>query len=167
MVNMNSNIILIGMPASGKSTLGVLLAKRLAKSFLDTDLVIQERAEMSLEALQESKGMAAFSTFECKILQSLDCRNTVISTGGSAVYSEAGMEHLQDIGRVLFLDVPLSIIKTRIGDLCERGVVMQGSASLDELFIERRKLYLKYASTVIDCADHLPHQLLAEISILC
>ena len=163
----NTNIILIGMPASGKSTLGVLLAKRLAKGFLDTDLVIQERAGMSLNVLQTSRGMDAFGTFECETLQSLDCRNTVVSTGGSAVYSEAGMQHLQCIGRVLFLDVPLSIIKARIGDLCERGVVMQGSASLDELFLERRRLYLKYASTVIDCADKPPHQLLAEISAVC
>ena len=158
-----SNLVLIGMPASGKSTLGVQLAKWLSMGFLDTDLLVQARAGISMQAFQDKNGMAAYQTLECETVQSVVCENCVIAPGGSAIYCEDAMQHLKNRARIIFLDVPLDEIKHRIGDISQRGVVIQPGMTLDDLYQERRPLYLKQADTVIDCAGKSSAALVAEI----
>jgi shikimate kinase len=158
-----SNIVLIGMPASGKSTLGVQLAKWLSMGFMDTDLLVQARAGISMQAFQDANGMDAYQTLECDTVKSVVCENCVIATGGSAVYCDGAMTHLKGLAKIVFLDVPLDEIKRRIGDTSERGVVIQPGMTLDGLYEERRPLYQKYADVVIDCAIQTPDQLLNVI----
>ena len=161
-----SNIVLIGMPASGKSTLGVQLAKWVSMGFIDTDLLVQARIGESMQAFQDANGMAAYRTLECDVAGSLVCENCVIATGGSAVYCDGAMKHLQGIAKIIFLDVPVNEIKQRIGDTSERGVVIRPGMTLDDLHAERRPLYLKYADVTIDCTGKSQDELLAEIRTL-
>jgi shikimate kinase len=161
-----SNIVLIGMPASGKSTLGVQLAKWLSKGFMDTDLLVQARAGVSMQAYQNANGLDAYQTLECDTVQSVVCENCVIATGGSAVYCDGAMNHLKTIANLIFLDVPLDEIKRRIGDYSARGVVIKDGMTLDDLYAERRPLYLKYADVTIDCFGKTQDELLAEIRSL-
>ena len=158
-----SNLVLIGMPASGKSTLGVQLAKWVSRGFIDTDLLVQARAGESMQSFQDAHGMKAYRTLECDVANSLVCENCVIATGGSVVYCVAAMEHLQGMSRIIFLDVPMDEIKQRIGDTSERGVVISPGMTLDDLYAERRPLYLKYADIVIDCSGKSQDELLGEI----
>jgi len=158
-----SNIVLIGMPASGKSTVGVQLAKWLSMGFIDTDLLVQARAGESMQQFQDANGLESYQALECETVNSLVCENCVIATGGSAVYCESAMQHLQQMARFVFLDVPLNEIKTRIGDYSGRGVVIRPGMTLDDLYAERRPLYLKYADIVIDCAGKGQDELLLEI----
>ncbi|MEN8254280.1 MAG: shikimate kinase [Verrucomicrobiota bacterium] len=161
-----SNIVLIGMPASGKSTLGVQLAKWLSMGFIDTDLLVQARVGESMQAFQDANGMEAYRALECETVGSLVCENCVIATGGSAVYCEDAMQHLKSIAKIIFLDVPVGEIKQRIGDTSERGVVIQPGMTLDDLYEERRPLYLEYADVVIDCSGKTQDELLAEMRLL-
>ncbi len=158
-----SNIVLIGMPASGKSTLGVQLAKWLSMGFIDTDLLVQARAGGSMQAFQDANGMDAYQTLECDTVKSVICENCVIATGGSAIYCDGAMQHLKSIARIIFLDVPMDEIKHRIGDISQRGVVIKPGMTLDELYAERLPLYIKYADEVIDCAEKSQPELLGEI----
>ncbi len=158
-----SNIVLIGMPASGKSTVGVQLAKWLSMGFIDTDLLVQARAGISMQAFQDANGMAAYRALECDVAGSLVCENCVIATGGSAVYCEGAMQHLQGMAKIIFLDLPVAEVKQRIGGIAERGVVIQPGMTLEELHAERHPLYLKYADAVIDCSGKSSNELLAEI----
>ena len=162
-MNSKSNIVLIGMPASGKSTVGVQLAKWLSMGFIDTDLLVQARAGESMQAFQDAKGMEAYRTLECETVGSLVCENCVIATGGSAVYCDSAMIHLKSIANIIFLDVPTEDIRQRIGSIAERGVVIRPGMTLDDLHVERRPLYLKYADAVIDCSGKGQDELLAEI----
>lgn len=161
-----SNIVLIGMPASGKSTIGVQLAKWLSMGFLDTDLLIQARAGESMQAFQDANGMEAYQMLECDTVKSLVCQNSVIATGGSAVYCDGAMSHLQSIAKIIFLDVSTEEIKSRIGDTSERGVVIKPGMTLDDLYTERHPLYLKHADVVLDCSGKTEDQLLDEIRVL-
>ena len=161
-----SNVVLIGMPASGKSTVGVQLAKWLSMGFIDTDLLVQARAGMGMQSFQDANGMEAYQTLECDVVKSLVCENCVIATGGSAVYCDRAMSHLKSIARIVFLDVPISEIKRRIGDTSQRGVVIQPGMSLDDLHAERHPLYLKYADVVIACSGKASDQVLTEIRAL-
>ncbi len=163
MSHSKSNIVLIGMPASGKSTVGVQLAKWLSMGFIDTDLLVQARAEESMQAFQDANGMDTYQTLECETVRSLVCANCVIATGGSAVYCDGAMQHLKAIAKIIFLDVPVEEIKQRIGDTSERGVVIKAGMTLDDLHAERRPLYLEYADAVIDCSGKPQDELLAEI----
>lgn len=158
-----SNIVLIGMPASGKSTIGVQLAKWLSMGFIDTDLLVQARAGMSMQAFQDANGMDAYQTLECETVRSVVCENCVIATGGSAVYCDSAMKHLQNMARIVFLDVPVEEIKERIGSMAMRGVVIKPGMTLDDLYAERHPLYLEYADTVIDCTGKSEDALLDEI----
>ncbi len=160
-----SNIVLIGMPACGKSTLGVQLAKWLSMGFIDTDLLVQARAGQSMQAFQDLHGMEAYQTLECETVQSIVCENCVVATGGSAVYCDAAMRHLKQIATVVFLEVPLGEIKRRIGDLLQRGVVIKPGMTLDDLFAERRPLYLRHADLVFDCARKEQSRLLDDLRI--
>ncbi len=147
-----SNIILIGMPGSGKSTVGVVLAKKLGRKFIDSDLVIQERSGKLLYQLIEEKGEEGFIALEEEINASLDPENAVIATGGSAVYGKEAMGHFKEIGKLVYLKLPFDELENRLGDLHERGVVLKEGYSLGDLFCERTPLYEKYADLVIDCA---------------
>ena len=158
-----SNIVLIGMPACGKSTIGVQLAKWLSMGFIDTDLLVQARAGTGMQAYQDASGMEAYRTLECETVASLVCDNCVIATGGSAVYCERAMRHLREMATVIFLHVPIAEIKLRIGSIAERGVVIRPDMTLDDLETERHPLYLKYADVTLECAGKAQDQLLSEL----
>jgi len=156
MANAPNNLALIGMPGAGKSTLGVLLAKRVARSFLDTDLLIQQAEGASLREIIEKHGVAFFRSAEERIVLALECSNAVIATGGSVVYSEEAMEHLGRLGPRIYLDVPLAELDRRLGNLDERGVIREPGQSLEGLLAERRPLYERWADIRVDC-DGLEH----------
>jgi shikimate kinase len=153
----SDNLILIGMPGCGKSTLGVLLAKALSRNFVDTDLLIQSTECRRLQEIIEDIGMAAFRTMEERYVLTLDCAGCVIATGGSVVYSEAAMEHLKSRGTAVFIDLPLETIRTRVEDMDSRGVVRAPGQSLDELYAERLPLYRRFADVTV-AAEGLTHE---------
>lgn len=148
---MNS-IILIGMPGCGKSTIGVLLAKTLGKQFLDTDLRIQEEEKMLLQEIIDQKGNAYFREAEERVLCGIEADDTVIATGGSAVYSSRAMAHLRQLGRVVYLDLPLAEIERRVQNIKTRGISMAPGETLAGLYREREPLYRKYADLAIPLA---------------
>jgi shikimate kinase len=146
------NIVLIGMPAVGKSTTGVLLAKRLSKSFIDTDVLLQREHGMSLREFMDRHGVDRFRRIEADCVLSLECHDTVISTGGSVVYSDAAMQHLRSLGTIVFLDADVAELEHRIGNLDRRGVVRSAGQPLRELYAQRSPLYRRYADVTVDCA---------------
>lgn len=145
------NIVLIGMPAVGKSTIGVLLAKTLILSFTDTDLLIQEKYKKSLCDIINENGTKAFLNIEEDVILNSDFHNSVIATGGSAVYGENAMKKLKASGKVIYLDLSLEEIRKRIGDIKSRGVVLTKGTTLEDIFNDRKALYEKYADIKIDC----------------
>lgn len=149
------NIILIGMPGAGKSTLGIVLAKIMNYRFLDADLVIQQQCDKTLQKLIDACGPEGFIQVENEILRDIEADHTVIATGGSAVYSDEAMRHLAEIGRVVYLKISYDQLVNRLSDLQERGVVLKGGIgmSLRELFDERKPLYEQYADVVVDVDD--------------
>lgn len=148
MMNTN-NIVLIGMPGVGKSTIGVILAKVLGYQFLDADLVIQEKEGKLLREIIEGVGTEGFIQVENRINASLDVEKTVIATGGSVVYGKEAMEHLKEIGTVVYLQVPFERLEKRLSDIKGRGVVLREGQTLYDLFMERTPLYEKYADISI------------------
>ena len=148
-----SNIILVGMPASGKSTVGVLLAKNLGYRFLDCDLLIQEQEGKLLHEIIEERGVKGFLEIENRVCAAIEADRTVISTGGSAVYGEQAMTHLKTLGKVLYLKIDYDTLVKRLGDYSHRGVVSPNATTLEQLFAERTPLYEKYADLVVDEAD--------------
>lgn len=145
------NIVLIGMPAVGKSTIGVLLAKTLILSFTDTDLLIQEKYKKSLCDIINENGTKAFLNIEEDVILNSDFHDSVIATGGSAVYGENAMKKLKASGKVIYLDLSLEEIRKRIGDIKSRGVVLTKGTTLEDIFNDRKALYEKYADIKIDC----------------
>lgn len=145
------NIVLIGMPGAGKSTIGVVVAKRLGYRFLDSDLVIQETYGKLLHELIEEHGVEGFWKLENDVNGSLDVERTVIATGGSVCYEEEAMRHLCKIGTVVYLQLSYESLKERLGDLNARGVTMRPGQDLPALYEERLPLYEKYAHITIDC----------------
>lgn len=150
--NAADNIVLIGMPGAGKSTLGVVLAKILNYDFLDADLVIQNKHGKTLQTLINEYGPQGFLDVENQDLKEIDVHRTIIATGGSAVYSDRAMEHLRSIGTVVYLQISYKELANRLGDLQERGVVMKGGMgmSLADLYEERLPLYEKWADITVD-----------------
>ena len=146
--NMN-NIILIGMPASGKSTVGVVLAKRLGYEFIDTDLLIQKQASALLREIIAEKGEDGFLVIEDQVNADVEAEQSVIAPGGSVVYCENAMKHYKEIGTVVYLQTSYQTIKERIGDPKKRGVVLREGQTLKDLFEERRVLFEKYADVTI------------------
>ena len=144
------NIVLIGMPASGKSTAGVILAKMLGMDFVDTDLVIQQREKALLRDLIEEYGVEGFMEKEEKAVLSVSPVNTVIATGGSVVYSEKAMRHLSSIGTVVYLKVAEDELLRRLHDIRERGVVLKDGETFKEMFDSRSILYERYADITIE-----------------
>jgi len=147
------NIVLIGMPGVGKSTIGVLLAKELSRAFLDTDVQIQSQEGRRLREIIGEEGMDVFRALEERYLLMLDCRERVIATGGSAVYSEPAMDHLRAHGVVVHLTLPIAILESRIANLEARGVVHAAGQSLWDLYRERLPLYARYRHCEVDCAN--------------
>ena len=147
-------IILIGMPASGKSTVGVVLAKRLGYEFIDTDLLIQKQEQALLREIIAEKGEDGFLVIEDQVNADLEAERSVIAPGGSVVYCENAMKHYKEIGTVVYLQTSYQTIKERIGDPKKRGVVLREGQTLKDLYEERRVLFEKYADVTI-CEDGL------------
>ena len=147
---MKDNIILIGMPGCGKSTIGVLLAKNLAYGFLDSDLVIQEQSGRKLQDMIDEMGPEAFSAFEDAVNATLIPHNTVIATGGSAVYGTRAMEHFKQIGTVVYLKASYETIEKRIRNFATRGIVIPEGQTFRDVYNERTALYEKYADITVD-----------------
>lgn len=143
------SVILIGMPSCGKSTLGVLLAKKLGYRFIDSDLLIQEREEMLLHEIIESKGIDGFLAIENEVNSSITDTKAVISTGGSAVYGKEAMEHLRTLGTIVYLYISRETMKARLGDYVHRGVVLPEGHTLDSMYDERNVLYESYADIIV------------------
>ena len=153
------NITLIGMPGSGKSTVGVLLAKLMGYQFLDVDLLIQEREGALLQEILDLRGTAAFLDAEEAAVRTLSCRRTVIAPGGSAVCREGAALHLKGLGPVVYLQVSLEELTRRVQNLSTRGIAMEPGQTLADVMAFREPLYSKYAYLVIPCP---PGQELAE-----
>ncbi len=163
MAQANNNLVLIGMPGSGKSTIGVILAKRTSRDFVDTDVVIQTHEHRSLQDIVDTDGYMELRTIEEKWVSSLSVEHTVIATGGSVVYSEKSMANLAQGGVIIFLDVSLQALKNRITDYDQRGIARRPDQSFEELFEERSLLYQRYADITIACDNLNQEQVCAAI----
>ncbi len=160
----SGNIILIGMPGSGKSTCGVVAAKLLLKNFFDTDLLIQNREGQRLQQIIDEKGLDYFARAEEEAILSLDIAGTVIATGGSVVYSPAAMDHLHRLGKVIYLHLEYETMCRRIQNLDSRGVVLQAGYTLQDMYNERLPLYRRYADAVIKCDNNTVEQTAQQIA---
>lgn len=150
MTQMRNNITLIGMPASGKSTVGVLLAKRLGYSFVDVDIVIQEQEGKLLKEIIAESGDDGFLEVENRINKELQVSHSVIAPGGSVIYGKEAMKHLKEISIVVYLKLSLNDVMERLGNLVDRGVVLKDGMTLEELYEERVPYYESYADITID-----------------
>lgn len=147
---MKENIVLIGMPGVGKSTLGVVLAKELGYQFVDADLLIQERENRLLKEIIAEDGVEGFLKIENDVNASIRAEKTVIATGGSVIYGSDAMEHLKEIGTVVYLKLDYETLDSRLGNLKGRGVVLKDGQTLKDLYDERIPLYEKYADVIVD-----------------
>ncbi len=159
-----SNIILIGMPASGKSTAGVILAKLLGMDFLDTDLLIQKRENSRLREILDKRGLEAFLHCEEEAVLSVNAVNTVIATGGSVVYSPKAMRRLSEEGTVVYLKVEKEELFGRLKNIRERGVVLKEGESISDMYDNRKVLYEKYADIIVEERDFTIEDTVREIA---
>ncbi len=150
---MNDNVILIGMPSSGKSTLGRMLAKALGYTYLDTDEVIRQRNGCELQDILDRDGMAVFKQREREAICSVHTEKAVIATGGSVVYSDEAMQHLRSLGTVVYLAMSYEALERRIGDPRVRGVAIPDGFTFRDLYNERVPLYRHYADITVEEAD--------------
>lgn len=160
---MKSNIILIGMPGSGKSTVGVVLAKNLGYHFIDSDLLIQEREHRLLSEIIEQDGLDRFNEIEEEVNASIEADKCVIATGGSAVYGQRAMEHLRSIGTVVYLEISYQETADRLGDLAKRGVSIREGQTLKDLYDERVPLYEKYAHITVSAQEFNIRNIVSDI----
>jgi shikimate kinase len=144
------NIVLIGMPGCGKSTVGVILAKTIGVDFVDTDILIQQREGRLLQNIIDVDGIEKFLDCEANAVKSLVCDNSVIATGGSVVFRKEAIEHLKNNGKIFYLNVQLDEIKNRLNNISTRGIAAQKGKSIDEIYEEREPLYKKYADYILD-----------------
>lgn len=144
-----NNIVLIGMPGVGKSTIGVIAAKQLGYQFVDADLLIQKQEGRLLHEIISQEGIEGFLEIENRVNASIETEGSVIATGGSVVYGREAMEHLKKIGIVVYLELPYSHLKRRLRNLKDRGVVLREGQTLRDLYEERTLLYEKYADLVV------------------
>ena len=158
------NIVLIGMPGAGKSTVGVVLAKQLGMDFLDTDLLIQKQERQTLQELIDSRGNNAFREVENRTLSAVAATQTVIATGGSAIYGDEAMRHLGENGVIVFLQMPLPGIRRRLGNASRRGIAMEKGQTLESLFAERDSLYRKWADVVVCVQDRTIQEAAEEVA---
>ncbi|NBH72247.1 shikimate kinase [Clostridiaceae bacterium] len=160
---MKPNITLIGMPASGKSTIGVLLAKRLGYSFVDVDIVIQEKTGRLLKEIIAKEGIEGFLQIENQVNRGLDVSRSVIAPGGSVVYGREAMEHLRQISQVVYLKLSYDELEQRLGDLADRGVVLRPGMTLRDLYEERVPLYEQYAQITVSEGRRGPGAVVDEL----
>lgn len=157
------NVVLIGMPGAGKSTIGVLLAKSMLYSFVDTDLLIQNSYGKSLCDIIDENGTDEFLRIENDVICSGEFKQSVIATGGSAVYGKEAMQKLKENGTVVYLQLPLGEIERRLGDIHTRGVAMKNGTTVAELYEERKSIYEKYADINLDCSGLTAEQCVDRI----
>lgn len=150
---MKNNIVLIGMPGVGKSTIGVILAKQLGYEFVDSDLIIQRKENRLLHEIIEQEGVDGFIEVENSVNASLCVEKSVIATGGSAVYGREAMEHLKNIGRIVYLQLSYEALEKRLGNLKGRGVVLRDGQTLKDIYEGRSMLYEKYADIIVNEED--------------
>lgn len=150
---MKNNVVLIGMPGAGKSTVGVVLAKELGYRFVDSDLVMQEKEGKLLHQIISEVGLDGFLEKESEINELFECRKHVIATGGSAIFSDKAMVHLSEIGEIIYIKLPLKELENRIGDLTQRGVAFKAGEGLSDIYASRKPLYEKYADYTVDCEN--------------
>ena len=157
------NLTLIGMPASGKSTLGVLTAKALGWDFLDTDVLIQAREGRTLKDIIANDGVPTFRALESRTICGLDVSHCVVAPGGSVVFEPQSMSRLQQLGLIVWLHVSLSELARRIGNLAERGVIHRTEQTLADILAEREPLYRRYAQRTVVCDGKSHEQLVDEL----
>ena len=160
------NISLIGMPGAGKSTVGVVLAKQMGMQFIDTDILIQIREHATLEQILQQQGYLALRAIEGQIIQQLDVQNSVIATGGSAVYNQGAMQNLQRLGKVVYLRVSPQQLSERLGDFAQRGIAAATTTSLAQLLAERTPLYEQYAQYALNSEHWTIEQVAEKIALL-
>lgn len=149
-MNTQRNIVLIGMPGVGKSTIGVIVAKQLGYQFVDADLLIQQQEKRLLHEIISEEGVDGFLEIENRVNASIQTEGAVIATGGSVIYGKEAMEHLSSIGTVVYLKLPYPELKRRLRNLKDRGVVLKDGQTLQDLYDERTPLYEKYADIIVD-----------------
>ncbi len=164
---MKSNLTLIGMPGAGKSTIGIILAKNLSLSFIDTDILIQINQQKSLQQIMDENDHLYLRAIEEQEILKLNVTHLVIATGGSAAYSDKAMNHLLDISTVIFLEVSFAEIERRIRNFASRGIAKAAHQTFRELFDERQSLYKKYAEITIRCDGLDQDEVACEIASLC
>lgn len=161
---MKKNVTLIGMPGAGKSTIGVVLAKILGYDFVDSDLLIQKEEGRRLWEIMRDEGTDGFNQIEERINSQIDVSESVIATGGSVIYGPKAMEHLREISTVVYLQVTCPVLKHRLGDLTQRGVVLKPGQTLDSLYDERIPLYEKYAHVTVNVSRKTVQQAVNAIA---
>lgn len=144
------NVVFIGMPSVGKSTVGIVVAKLMGYDFIDTDLLIQKQEKRLLKDIIADEGRAGFLAIENKLNSNLEASHSIISPGGSAIYGKEAMEHFKEIAKIVYLKVSFEEINRRVGDPVKRGVVLRPGQTLEDLYIERTALFEQYADIVID-----------------
>ena len=157
------NIPLIGMPASGKSTIGVLLAKRLGYKFIDCDILIQEQEKRLLKEIIAEEGLDGFLAIEEQVNRDIQVKKAVIAPGGSVIYGPSAMEHLKEIGTVVYLKISYEDLERRLGNLKDRGVALKDGMTLLDLYHERVPIYEKYADVTIDETGKTSGQVVDEL----
>ena len=163
-MNTKDNVVLIGMPGAGKSTVGVVLAKKLGYRFIDSDLVIQDQYGKLLHELITEHGVEGFWQIENDVNAGLNVHRSIIATGGSVIYGKEAMEHLREIGTVVYLKLTYEEIEHRLGDLNARGVTLKEGQNLADLYAERIPLYEKYAHVTLECDNKLLRDIVHEIA---
>lgn len=158
------NIVLTGMPACGKSTVGIILAKTLGFNFLDTDLLIQQSEGRLLQDIIDRDGISNFLQIEEAVLRDIEIKNTVIATGGSAVYSQISMENLKNNGIIVYIRLRLDSVENRLSNIRTRGIAMNPGDSLSSIYHKRIPLYEKYADITVDGDDKTPEKVMEEIA---
>lgn len=157
------NIVLVGMPSAGKSTIGIILAKVLGYQFLDSDLLIQEQEKELLKDIIDKRGIDGFLAIENQINSEIDTDHTVIATGGSVIYGTEAMKHLGDNGIIVYIKLTLQTISDRLGNMKQRGVVLRKNQTLKMLYEERCPLYEKYAHITVDGENLNTEELMESI----
>ena len=157
------NIILIGMPGSGKSTVGVLLAKALGFDFIDTDLTLQQREGELLQNIINERGTQVFLDLEQAAICSVRCKNSIVSPGGSCVCREQAMAHLKKLGRIVYLRLPLEQVEARLNNISTRGIAMEPGQTLRDLYDFRTPLYEQWADVTVDCAGQSLEETVAAV----
>jgi len=161
---MSANLILIGMPGAGKSTVGVILAKLLSMDFIDTDILIQRKCICELQTIVNTQGYLTLRAIEEEVITALSANSTVIATGGSAVYSATAMSHLRKNGTVVYLKLAMRELVSRLHNFATRGIASPPAQTFRSLFTERSRLYREYADVTIDCSGKSQDAVAEEIA---